>query len=136
LRAAPCRSGSPDLRKPPRDYPKASSGRTTSAISRAISSTVYRAVLRATLSAREGLAASTSSRVMSCQIGSRLWSPLTARVTSPSNSYWGQPFAKKALDRDDDPEAAVPESRVDLPSEAVADLEFQVVQPYFDTEAP
>jgi hypothetical protein len=56
-------------------------------------------VLRAILSAREGLAAMTSALVIPCQIGRMVCSPETVRVTSPSSSYCGQFFAKKALDR-------------------------------------
>ena len=52
----------------------------------AISATVKFAVLRAILSAREGVCAITSSLVISCQIGRMVCSPDTDRVTRPSSS--------------------------------------------------
>jgi hypothetical protein len=74
-------------------------GRTTWAISCAISSIVKLAVLRAILSASDGLAAMTSALVIPCQIGRMLCSPGTLLVTSPSSSYCGQFLAKKTFDR-------------------------------------
>lgn len=59
---------------------------TTSAIWSAISSMLNWLVLRATLSASEGLNVRTSSAVRSCQIGSSDCSPATVRVTRPSSS--------------------------------------------------
>lgn len=58
----------------------------SSAISFAISSTVCVAVLRATLSAKDGLYATTSCFDMLCQMGNRTCSPDTERVTIPSSS--------------------------------------------------
>lgn len=57
-----------------------------SAISAAISSTLFIPVFRATLSASVGEKDTTSSRVMLCQIGRISCSPDTARVIIPSNS--------------------------------------------------
>lgn len=56
------------------------------AISVAISSIVFIAVLRANLSANEGLKSITSLLVILCQIGSKILSPDIALVMIPSNS--------------------------------------------------
>ena len=58
----------------------------SSAISDAISLIVWVAVLRATLSARDGLKSITCCLVILCQIGSSICSPETVRVTIPSSS--------------------------------------------------
>lgn len=57
-----------------------------SAISDAISSIVCVAVLRATLSANEGLKSMTCCLVTLCHIGNKICSPVFCRVTSPSSS--------------------------------------------------
>lgn len=71
----------------------------TLVISAAISSTVKSDVLRATLSASEGLLATISSLEMLCHKGRMICSPVISWVTRPSNSYWGQFLEKKACER-------------------------------------
>ena len=68
-------------------------------------SSVLAVVLRATLSASDGLWAMTSDLVISCHSGSSTCSPPTLRVTKPSSSYCAQFLAKKALDRTTTPNA-------------------------------
>ena len=75
----------------------------TAAISSAISSIARSEVRSATLSARDGLWATTSSLEISCQMGSRICLALLAIVTSPSSSYCGQPLAKNGLERTTSP---------------------------------
>ena len=63
---------------------------TTAAIFSAMSSMLNWLVLKATLSASEGLKARTCSALRSCQIGSSDCSPATVRVTRPSSSWFVQ----------------------------------------------
>ena len=71
----------------------------TSAISSAICSMVNSDVLRAILSASEGLSRMTSSFVRRCQRGRIVCSPVISIVTSPSSSYCGHFFAKNEGER-------------------------------------